>query len=106
MAIAVLISLTVLFGVFLGGVQVFQWTESTAFCSTCHVMKPELTAYNGSPHSRVDCGTCHVGPGALPAVQAKLAALRYLWLYPTNQFKRPIQSPITSLRPVEIVCEQ
>ena len=63
-------------------------------------------AYMNSPHSRVECGTCHIGPGVIPAIQAKLAAVRYLWVYPTNSYERPIPSPIHSLRPTTIVCEQ
>ena len=100
------IGLLILFGIFLGGITVFDWTESTGFCSSCHVMKPEVTAYHGSPHSRIDCGTCHVGPGAIPAVQAKVASARYLWELPTGHYPRPIPSPVESMRPVEVVCEQ
>jgi nitrate/TMAO reductase-like tetraheme cytochrome c subunit len=98
--------LIVLFVFFLGSVTLLNYTESTPFCSLCHVMYPERTAYDYSPHSRVDCGTCHIGPGAVPAVQAKLANLRYLWVYPLNLYERPIPSPITSLRPTTVVCEQ
>jgi nitrate/TMAO reductase-like tetraheme cytochrome c subunit len=106
LAVTVVVGLLLLFGLFLGGVAVFDWTESTAFCSSCHVMKPEYTTYKNSPHARVDCGTCHIGPGPIPAVQAKLASVRYLWEYPTGNYPKPIPSPITSLRPVEVVCEQ
>jgi NapC/NirT cytochrome c family, N-terminal region len=106
LAVTVVVGLLILFGLFLGGVAAFDWTESTAFCSSCHVMKPEVTAYKGSPHARVDCGACHIGPGPVPAVQAKLASVRYLWEYPTGNYPKPIPSPITSLRPVEVVCEQ
>jgi nitrate/TMAO reductase-like tetraheme cytochrome c subunit len=102
----VVASLLVLFALFLGGVAVFNWTESTAFCSSCHNMKPEVTAYHNSPHSKVDCGSCHIGPGVIPALQAKLASIRYVWEYPLSLYPRPIPSPITSLRPVEVVCEQ
>ena len=40
--------------------------DSTAFCgTTCHtVMTPEFTTYQRSPHSRVGCVSCHIGPGA------------------------------------------
>ncbi len=102
----IVVTLLILFGLFLGGIAVFDWSESTAFCSLCHVMKPEYTAYQSSPHSRVECGTCHVGPGPTAAVKAKLANVRYLWVAPTGWHERPIPSPITSLRPVEVVCEQ
>ena len=87
-------------------VTAFDYTESTAFCSTCHVMSPEVTAHHSSPHARTECGTCHVGPGAVAAVQAKLANVRYLWVYPLHLYPKPIPSPIHSLRPVEVVCEQ
>jgi len=106
LAVTVVVGLLILFGLFLGGIAVFDWSESTAFCSLCHVMKPEYTAYESSPHSRVDCGACHVGPGPIPAVQAKLANVRYLWVAPSGRYEKPIPSPITSLRPVEVVCEQ
>ena len=98
--------LVALFLFFLGSVTMLEYTESTPFCSLCHVMYPERTAYDGSPHSRVECGKCHVGPGAVPAVQAKLAAVRYLWVYPLNLYERPIPTPIKSLRPTTVVCEQ
>jgi hypothetical protein len=91
---------------FIASTEVLHYTESTAFCSLCHVMKPEYTAYHNSPHARAECGTCHIGPGAIPAIQAKLANVRYVWVYPTNTYERPIPSPIHSLRPVEVVCEQ
>ena len=106
LAATVVVGLLILFGLFLGGIAVFDWSESTPFCSICHVMKPEVTAYKSSPHARVDCGTCHVGPGPIAAVQAKLVNARYLWQAPTGFHPRPIPSPITSLRPVEVVCEQ
>jgi nitrate/TMAO reductase-like tetraheme cytochrome c subunit len=98
--------LFVLWLFFILSVELLHYTESAAFCSSCHIMHPENTAYENSPHARAECGTCHVGPGALAAFQAKLANLRYLWTYPTGQYEKPIPSPITSLRPVEVVCEQ
>ena len=50
LAVTVVVGLLILFGLFLGGIAVFDWSESTAFCSLCHVMKPEYTAYKNSPH--------------------------------------------------------
>jgi hypothetical protein len=95
-----------IFAFFIFSVELLHYTESAAFCSSCHVMKPEYTTYHNSPHARAECGTCHIGPGAIPAIQAKLANARYLWVYPLNRYERPIPSPIHSLRPVEVVCEQ
>jgi hypothetical protein len=102
----VLGALVFLFLFFLGSVELLDYTESVAFCTACHTMYPEKTVYQISPHQNVGCGTCHIGPGAVPAVQAKLASVRYLWDYPLNLYSRPITSPVHSLRPVEVVCEQ
>jgi nitrate/TMAO reductase-like tetraheme cytochrome c subunit len=104
--LAALAALSFLLVFFIASTEFLHWTESTAFCSLCHVMKPEYTAYHNSSHARAECGTCHIGPGAIPAIQAKLANARYLWVYPLNLYERPIPSPIHSLRPVEVVCEQ
>ncbi len=91
---------------FMGSVSLMEYAESTEFCSLCHVMKPEHTAYQNSPHARTACGVCHIGPGAYPAFEAKVRSAHYLWVYPLNLYERPIPSPITSLRPAEVVCEQ
>ncbi len=91
---------------FMGTVTLMDYAESTEFCSLCHVMTPEHTAYETSPHAKTDCGTCHIGPGAYPAFAAKVRSAHYVWAYPLNMYTRPIQSPITSMRPVEVVCEQ
>jgi nitrate/TMAO reductase-like tetraheme cytochrome c subunit len=101
-----LLGIGFLFLFFIASVELLHFTESKAFCTSCHVMYPEERAYEVSPHARTDCGTCHIGPGALAAVQAKMANARYLWVYPLNLYERPIPSPIESLRPVEVVCEQ
>jgi nitrate/TMAO reductase-like tetraheme cytochrome c subunit len=91
---------------FMATVTVLDYTESTAFCTTCHVMKPEQVAHDNSPHARTDCGTCHIGPGAVAAIQGKLQGARYLYVLPLGLYKKPIPSPIEGMRPVEVVCEQ
>jgi nitrate/TMAO reductase-like tetraheme cytochrome c subunit len=78
--LAGLATLGVLWVFFIASVELLHYTESSEFCSLCHVMKPEHTAYQQSPHERVECSTCHIGPGALAAFQAKLANIRYLWV--------------------------
>ena len=49
--------------------------DSTAFCGTvCHtVMQPEYTAHQRSPHAKVRCAECHIGPGAGWFVKSKLS---------------------------------
>jgi hypothetical protein len=99
-------ALVFLLAFFIVAYSAFGFLESTTFCSVCHNMKPEVVAHDSSPHARTGCGTCHVGPGVLAGIKAKLENARYVYLYPFNLYPRPIPSPIKSLRPVEVVCEQ
>ncbi len=87
------------------GVEVM---DSTAFCgATCHtVMQPEYTAYQGSPHSRVNCVECHIGPGADWFVKSKLSGAWQVVAVTFDLFPRPIPTPIENLRPARETCEQ
>ncbi len=84
-----------------------SYMDSAQFCGqTCHTpMTPEFTAYQGSPHSRVECVECHVGPGFSGFVQAKMAGTRQLMGVIFNNYSRPIPSPVHSLRPASETCE-
>ncbi len=94
-----------------------EYMDSPQFCgASCHVMNPEFTAYQISPHSHVPCVECHIGTGAEAYFSAKLngtkqlvevsfhplapLAPRLIPNYPT-----PIPSPVTSLRPARYTCE-
>ena len=91
-----------------GSYQVYHYTESDAFCGTaCHsVMHPEYTAYQQSPHARVGCAACHVGPGAGSFVKAKLNGAHQVYSIITKKYPKPIPSPVESLRPAQQTCEQ
>jgi hypothetical protein len=104
--IAAAIGAAIVLVIVLGSLELVFYTESTAFCTSCHVMNPEKITHQASPHANVDCGTCHIGPGVAALVESKVASLRYLWKYPTGFYPRPIPSPIKSLRPAEISCGQ
>jgi nitrate/TMAO reductase-like tetraheme cytochrome c subunit len=82
--------------------------ETVSFCgTTCHtVMQPEYTAYQESPHSRVACVDCHIGPGASWFVKSKLDGLRQVWHTALNTYHRPIMTPLRTLRPARETCEQ
>jgi nitrate/TMAO reductase-like tetraheme cytochrome c subunit len=82
--------------------------ESVEFCGeTCHtVMQPEYTAYQQSPHSRVACVKCHIGPGASWFVKSKLDGLRQVWHTALNTYHRPVGTPLKALRPARETCEQ
>jgi nitrate/TMAO reductase-like tetraheme cytochrome c subunit len=85
-----------------------EHTESVEFCGeTCHtVMQPEFAAYQNSPHSRVACVECHIGPGASWFVRSKLDGVKQVWHTALDTYHRPIASPIKDLRPARETCEQ
>ncbi|HVI10986.1 MAG TPA: NapC/NirT family cytochrome c [Candidatus Binatia bacterium] len=85
-----------------------EYMDSTNFCgATCHtVMTPEYTAYQNSPHSRVACVECHIGPGAGWFVRSKLSGLRQVVAVTFHTYSRPIPSPVKYLRPARETCEQ
>ena len=75
------------------GVAAVSWTETADFCGRCHTMGPELKAYAMSPHREVKCAECHVEPGALGWVKAKLNGTRQLIGVLTGTFPQPIPAP-------------
>ena len=85
-----------------------EYMDSVSFCgTTCHrVMDPEYTAYQNSPHSRVACVECHIGPGAGWFVRSKLSGLRQVFAVTFHTYSRPIPSPVKYLRPARETCEQ
>jgi len=85
-----------------------EFMDSTQFCGlACHsVMAPEYTAFIDSPHARVGCAQCHIGPGAGWFVKSKLSGTRQLLAVTFGTFSRPIPSPVTHLRPARDTCEQ
>ncbi len=84
-----------------------EYMDSTSFCgTTCHtVMSPEYTAYQNSPHARVACVECHIGPGAGWFVRSKLSGLRQVVAVTLHTYSRPIPSPVKYLRPARDTCE-
>jgi hypothetical protein len=83
------------------------YMDTVSFCgTTCHtVMKPEYTAYQGSPHSRVECVNCHIGPGASWFVRSKLSGAGQVFAVMLNNYPRPIPVPVRNLRPARETCE-
>jgi nitrate/TMAO reductase-like tetraheme cytochrome c subunit len=91
-----------------GSYKAYEYTESTQFCGVmCHqVMHPEYTAFTVSPHARVDCVECHIGPGATWFVRSKLSGAYQVYATIFNRFPRPIPTPIKNLRPARDTCEE
>jgi len=88
--------------------QSVTYMDTPQFCGqTCHtVMQPEYTAYLNSPHQRVECVGCHIGPGAGWFVKSKLSGVRQVFAVTFHTYDRPIPSPVHQLRPARETCEQ
>ena len=94
-----------------------EYMDSPQFCgSSCHVMKPEFTAYQISAHSHVPCVECHIGTGAQAYFSAKVNGTRQMLevafhpLAPLApkvipNYPTPIPSPVSNLRPARYTCE-
>jgi hypothetical protein len=98
------VSIVVLAAATYKGIEVM---DSTAFCGTvCHtVMQPEYTAHERSPHARVACAECHIGPGTGWFVKSKLSGAWQLVAVTFHLYPRPIPTPIGNLRPARETCE-
>jgi len=81
-------------------------TESRWFCGQlCHPNQPQYVTQEVSPHADVECGICHIGPGLPPKIIAKIAGTKELYLLVTNSFERPIEHPVSRLKPADVICE-
>jgi len=85
-----------------------SYMDSKEFCGlSCHtVMAPEYNAFENSPHSRVECVQCHIGPGAGWFIRSKVSGLRQVLAVTFHTYSRPIPSPVKYLRPARDTCEQ
>ena len=69
-------------------------------------MNPEFVAYSQSPHARVRCVDCHVGPGAGWYVRSKLSGAYQVYSVTFHKYPKPIPTPVANLRPAQETCEQ
>jgi hypothetical protein len=84
------------------------YMDTDTFCGkSCHtVMQPEYAAYTHSPHARVACAQCHIGPGASFFVKSKLSGAGQVLAVAFHTYPRPIPTPVDNLRPARETCEQ
>jgi hypothetical protein len=104
------IGIATVLNVLIGGQLTYasvEYVDSVSFCGqACHtVMKPEFTAYQDSPHFRVNCTECHIGAGASWFVRSKLSGVRQVFAVALNTYSRPIEAPVHDLRPARETCE-
>jgi nitrate/TMAO reductase-like tetraheme cytochrome c subunit len=108
--LVIFVGITTVINLILGSLFTYQavgYMDSVSFCGeTCHkVMHPEFAAYQNSPHSRVECVACHIGPGASWFVKSKLSGVGQLFAVTFNTYPRPIPTPVHNLRPARETCE-
>jgi len=91
-----------------GSIRAIEYTDSNPFCgAVCHmVMEPEYVAHKNSPHAKVHCVECHIGPGADWFVRAKLSGLHQVAAVLAGTYHTPIEVPVQNLRPAQDTCEQ
>jgi len=92
----------------LGSFQTYHITETVEFCGkVCHEpMKPEFTAYQNGTHAHVTCVECHVGSGAAFYLKSKINGAHQLWGVISGNYKHPIPTPVSNLRPAQDTCEK
>jgi len=92
----------------LAGQRAFEYSESTSFCGElCHVaMEPEYVAHQRSPHARISCTECHIGTGLDHFVAAKLRGIHQVIAVLTDNYERPIPTPLANMRESRDICER
>jgi hypothetical protein len=93
--------------IFIAAVKGYHFTESTDFCGKlCHVvMAPEHTTWSKSPHARVRCVECHIGPGVKWYIKTKIYGLKEIYAVLAHTYATPIETPVVNLRPARDICE-
>ncbi|NUM46369.1 MAG: NapC/NirT family cytochrome c [Anaerolineales bacterium] len=88
------------------GTYAWEYTNSTVFCgTTCHTMPPQYSAYQHSPHARVQCVECHIGRDVITTQFSRKAGdLRHVFLMLTEKYEYPIHT--TNMRPARESCER
>lgn len=105
------VGVTTIVNLIIGGQVTYSavnYMDSVTFCGlTCHnIMQPEYTAYRDSPHARVECVACHIGPGASWFVRSKLSGTGQVFATLFRTYPRPVPTPVHNLRPARETCEQ
>jgi len=77
----------------IGSYRGVAYMDSVSFCgSTCHVMAPENAAYHIAAHSGVACTECHIAPGTMGYVHAKVNGTKQLYQVIAGTYPKPIMA--------------
>lgn len=102
------ISITTATNVVIGGhftYQAVEYMDSVQFCgASCHIMKPEFTAYRAAAHSSVACVDCHIGAGTTSYIKAKVNGAKQLLEVMTGTYPTPVPTPVHNLAQGRLTC--
>ncbi len=81
----------------------FDKTSDNSYCSSCHMMKPEVYTWKASSHNQVDCVACHIEQGVMTKVRYKLFSVKEWYSAITGDYGIAIQmvNPIP-----DVTCTQ
>jgi nitrate/TMAO reductase-like tetraheme cytochrome c subunit len=79
--IVCLLGCMVIFG---GGYGILSFTNSPAFCSSCHEMAPEYATYTDSSHKQISCVQCHIKPGFTNMITHKIKSVKEIYYHVTG----------------------
>ncbi|MCL4394247.1 MAG: NapC/NirT family cytochrome c, partial [Chloroflexi bacterium] len=101
-----LVALAIGFVALMGFLYAWDYTNSPQFCgTTCHTMPPEYTAWQRSPHARVNCVECHLGRDIITTTFTRKAGdLMHVVRYSSGQFTFPLYA--TTMIPAREACEK
>ena len=81
------IVLLVIFGLlFLVAFGFYEYSNTTQFCNSCHIMNPYFEAWEDSSHNFVPCVDCHVSPEAGAKWDAKIQGMLQVMKYVTRTY--------------------
>jgi nitrate/TMAO reductase-like tetraheme cytochrome c subunit/mono/diheme cytochrome c family protein len=94
------------FAVLVGSAYAWDYTNSPSFCGTsCHTMPPQFSAYQASPHARIDCVDCHIGKSFIATrITRKAGDLKHVFATIFHDYEYPIRA--LELRPARETCER
>jgi cytochrome c-type protein NapC len=65
-------------------------TSTPTFCSMCHEMSADITAWKASSHAEVTCYGCHSEGNIAVFVLHKVESLKEIYLHLSDSFEKPI----------------
>jgi len=74
-------------GLLLFSAASFWWTSQPSFCNKCHVMEKYVDTWDASPHTGVNCESCHINPGFFAFMGGKVAGLQVVANYIRGTFE-------------------